>query len=378
MLTALGVLFTSDLLLKGSKSRDILPHLLTLDLWMSHDHSGHDHSHDHGGHDHSHDHGGHDHSHDHGHGGVFSGGHSHDLRGASKRHLKYALFLILGYMFVEVVGGVLSGSLALIADAGHMLTDAASIALALVAMYYAERAATAKHTYGFQRFEILAALANALTLWLIVAVILHQAYQRLSSPPEIEGGLMLAVGFVGLLVNVGAAVILHKSVSHSVNVEGAYQHVIADLLGSVGVVISGVLIWAFGWQLADLIVTVVLSLLILWGTWGLLSRVVHVLLEGVPKHIDVHKMCRAIEELPGVALIHDIHVWTLSPGSDALTAHVLIDPEYEGKQDGILLKLRQVISGDYGIGHLTIQLETQLTGCTEDHHVDNLLALAEM
>ncbi|MDE2771377.1 MAG: cation diffusion facilitator family transporter [Bacteroidota bacterium] len=333
----------------------------------------HDHSHDHGGHDHSHDHGGHDHSHG---GGL--GGHTHDLRGASKRHLKYALFLITGYMFVEVVGGIISGSLALIADAGHMLTDAASIGLALVAMYYAERTATAKHTYGFQRFEILAALANALTLWLIVAVILYQAYQRLSSPPEIEGGLMLAVGFVGLLVNVGAAVILHKSIGHSVNVEGAYQHVIADLLGSVGVVISGILIWAFGWQLADLVVTVILSILILWGTWGLLKRVVHVLLEGVPKHVDVHEMCRAIEELPGVALIHDIHVWTLSPGSDALTAHILIDPDYGGKRDEMLRSLRKIIGDDYGIAHLTIQLETQLTGCTEDHHVDNLLALAKM
>ena len=135
---------------------------------------------------HGHHHGGHDHSHDHSHDGGL-GGHTHDLRGASKRHLKYALVLITGYMFVEVVGGIISGSLALIADAGHMLTDAASIALALVAMYYAERTATAKYTYGFQRFEILAALANALTLWLIVAGILYQAYQRLSSPPEIEG-----------------------------------------------------------------------------------------------------------------------------------------------------------------------------------------------
>ena len=361
----------------------------------AHDHGGHDHDHDHGSHDHGHDshdhgahdhddheddHGGHDHAahaHSHSHSHGFGGhDHSHELRNASKRSLFGAFFLITGYMFVEVVGGILSGSLALIADAGHMLTDAASIALAMVAMHYAEREATAQRTYGFHRLEILAALLNALTLWLIAAWVVVEAYHRMTDVPDVEGGLMLTVGVIGLFVNVGAAWILHSSSEHSVNVEGAYQHVIADLLGSIGVVISGILIWAFGWYLADPIVSVVIAIIILRSTWGLLAKVVHVLLEGVPDHIDVYKLCHKIESVPGVTLIHDVHVWTISPGNEALTAHVLIDPEYMGEQEDLRRRLRTIASRDFGIGHITLQLETSSDGCTEDHHVDHLLSHA--
>ena len=195
---------------------------------------------------------GHDHSHDHSHG---LGGHEHDLRGASKRSLKSALVLIVGYMFVEVVGGILSGSLALLADAGHMLTDAASIGLALVALHFSNRAASAERTFGYRRLEILAALVNALTLWLIAGGVVVEAYRRFMDVPDVEGGLMLSVGSIGLLVNIAAAWILHKSAEHSVNVEGAFRHVIADgicrccrvryslLLGSVGVVVSSAGQW---------------------------------------------------------------------------------------------------------------------------------------
>ena len=347
---------------------------------MSSDHS-HDHDHSHGGHDHDHSHGGHDH--DHSHGGGFFGGHSHshDLRGASKRNLWWAMGLIAGYMFVEIVGGIVSGSLALLSDAGHMATDAASIGLALLAMHYAERAATAERTFGYQRLEILAALANALSLWLIVAGIMFEAYRRLDARDfEVEGPLMLTVGSIGLLVNIVAALILARSAGHSVNVEGAYQHVMADLLGSVAVVISGVLIWQFAdnnpnWYLADPIVSVVLSLIILRATWGLLRKVVHVLLEGAPAHIDVQKLCERIEMVPHVTLIHDIHVWTISEGSEVMSAHIIIDREYEGSQDTILANLRKVVTGEFGIGHVTIQLETSGRQCKEEtHHVDYLLS----
>ena len=339
---------------------------------VHHGHDHHDHGHDH--HDHGHDHHGHDH-HDHHSHGLFSGhDHSHDLRGASKRSLTTAFVLITSYMFAEVVGGILSGSLALIADAGHMLTDAASIALALVAMHFAGKAASAERTFGYHRLEILAALLNALTLWLIAAWVAIEAYDRFREVPDVEGGLMLTVGSIGLIVNIVAAWILHGSAEHSVNVEGAFQHVMADLLGSVGVVISGILVWAFGWTLADPILSVIIGILILLSTWRLLAKVVHVLLEGVPEHIDVYKLCNEIEEVEGVTLIHDIHVWTIAPGYDALTAHVLTDPEYSGDNLELQRRLREIASHDFGIEHVTIQVEPSPEGCTEHHHVDHLYA----
>ena len=198
------------------------------------------------------------------------GDHSAELRGAGKRSLTLALVLVVAYMFVEVVGGLLSGSLALIADAGHMLTDAASIGLALAAMHFATRAASTRRTFGYHRLEILAALVNGLTLVGISIWVIVEAYQRFLDPPTVQGGMVLTVGSVGLLVNLAAAWILHGSAKHSVNVEGALQHVIADLLGSVAVVVSGVLIWAFGWYLADPILSAFIGVLILAGTWRLL------------------------------------------------------------------------------------------------------------
>ena len=297
------------------------------------------------------------------------------MRNASKKSLIGALILITSYMFVEVIGGILSGSLALIADAGHMLTDAASIGLALVAMQFATRAASAERTFGFHRLEILAALVNALTLWLIAAWVVVEAFHRLQEAPAVEGLLMLSVGTIGLIVNVLAAWILHRSSEHSLNVEGAFQHVMADLLGSVGVVISGTLVWAFGWTLADPIVSVVIAVLILLSTWRLLAKVVHVLLEGVPEHVDVFRLCSKMEDVEGVVLIHDIHVWTIAQGYDALNAHVLVDRELAaGELDPLLRRLRKIASQDFGIQHITIQMEQSLDGCTEHHHVDHLHA----
>ena len=278
-------------------------------------------------------------------------------------------------MFAEVIGGILSGSLALIADAGHMLADAASIALALLAMQFATRSASAERTFGSHRLEILAALVNALTLWLIAAWVVVEAFHRLQEVPQVQGLLMLSVGTIGLIVNVLAAWILHRSSEHSLNVEGAFQHVMADLLGSVGVVISGTLVWAFGWTLADPIVSVVIAVLILLSTWRLLAKVVHVLLEGVPEHIDLFRLCSKMEDVEGVVLIHDIHVWTIAQGYDALNAHVLVDRELPaGELDPLLRRLRKIASHDFGIQHITIQMEQSIEGCTEHHHVDHLHA----
>ena len=318
---------------------------------------------------------GHGHSRDLGH--SHDVGHSHDLRGASKRNLKLALVLIAGYMVAEVVGGILSGSLALIADAGHMLTDAASIALALAAMHFSGRAASARRTFGYHRLEVLAALVNGITLWGISIWILIEAYGRFTSTPEVQGGIVLVIGSAGLVVNIGAAAILRRSAKHSVNVEGAYQHVIADLLGSVAVVVSGVLVWAFGWHIADPILGVLIGILILVSTWRLLAKVVHVLLEGAPDHVDLDSLCRLFEEVDGVDRVHDIHAWTLAPGYEALTAHVTVKDGYELQAgDGTILnRLREIAYGRFDLQHVTLQLETSADDCNEDHQ-EEMLALS--
>ena len=335
-----------------------------------HDHGSHD---DHSGHNHDdhddHGHGGHDHD-DH-------SGHAHDFRDASRRSLIIALVLISGYMVAEVVGGILSGSLALIADAGHMLTDAAAIGLALLAMTLANREASTTRTWGFHRTEILAAMINALSLWLIAAWIVFEAYERFSHhhEMEIEGGLMMAVGIGGLIVNIIAAYILHASSEHSMNVEGALQHVIADLLGSIGVIISGILIIAFNWTIADPIISVVIALLIVLGSWRLVAQVIHVLLEGSPDRIDMYRLCSEMEEVEGVTIIHDVHCTTITSGYEALTAHVLIDPEHSDDFDHILREMRRIATQDFGIAHVTLQVERTTAGCEEEsHHVGHLLA----
>ena len=300
--------------------------------------------------------------------------HSHDLRSAGKRSLVIAFALIAGFMFVEVIGGILSGSLALLADAGHMLTDAASIALALAAMHFAGRSHSVQRTFGYHRLEILAALVNALALWVIMAWIIFEAYQRFNSTPEVDAEIMFSIGVIGLCVNIGAAWVLHGSSGHNLNVRGAFLHVIADLLGSVGVIISGTLIWLFGWTLADPVASVVIAVLILVSSWKLMKKVVHVLLEGTPEHVDVYHLCGKLEAVEGVTLVHDIHVWTLSEGNEALTAHVLIDPDYPGDVEALRLRLRDIVYHDFGIGHITLQVEKSLEGCTEDHHFDHLTA----
>ena len=333
------------------------------------DHAGHDHD-DHGHDDHS----GHDH-HGHGHGGH---DHAAELRSVSKRRLSIALSMISTYMVAEVVGGVLSGSLALISDAGHMLTDALAIVMALVAMKLGERAASATRTFGYYRTEILAALANVVGLWLIVAWICFEAYHRFHELSvghlEIEGPIVLYVGLGGLAINLITAYMLHAASGHSLNVEGALQHVMADLLGSVGVVVSAALIMGFGWTMADPIISIVIALLILNGTRGLISKIVNVLLEGAPEHLDVYKLCSDIEDVEGVTIIHDVHAWTITSGMVSFTAHILIDPSYPGDKDELLRRIKDLAHDNFGITHATIQLEESVLGCKEDHHVDHLVS----
>ena len=298
-------------------------------------------------------------------------GHGQDHRSASRRSLSISLVLITVYMVVEVVGGLVSGSLALLADAGHMLTDGAAIGLALLAIWVSGRPASIEQTFGFHRTEILAAMLNALGLWLIAALIFFEASRRFGDSPDIDGGLMLGVGAVGLLVNLAAAWVLHRSAAESLNVEGAFLHVVADLLGSVAVVAAGVLVLFFGWDVADPIFGILIGVLILASSFRLLWKVVHVLMEGTPSHLDLHQLCQRLEELEGVTGVHDIHAWSITTGYDALSAHVTADASSMNDPIPMLQRLRDIASSEFGIGHVTIQLEDSMDGCEEDHHIEH-------
>ena len=339
------------------------------DAHAEHEHAGQNHD-DHSGHDHD-DHSGHDHS-----------GHAHnhaaELREASRRSLIIALFLIGGFMIVEVLGGIFSGSLALLADAGHTLTAAASIALALVAVWIAGQPKSIERTFGYQRTEVLAAAFNALSLWVIAGWIVWEAVERFSNHHEIhiEGGLMLIVGAIGLAVNILAAFVLHSGSKHSLNVDGAFKHVMAALMGSVGVVISGVIVILTDWVLIDPILSVGIALLIVVSSWRLVLKSVNLLLGGVPEHIDLYALCAEIEDVPGVTLIHDVHVFTVTSNFDLMTAHVLVEPSYQGYEGEIQRQLRLIATENYNLHHVTFQLCYSAADCTENHHVSHLEAVA--
>ena len=297
------------------------------------------------------------------------------------RSLVIALVLISGFMVAEVVGGIISGSLALLADAGHMITDAAAIGLALLALAVSRREATGASTFGFRRTEVLATMLNALSLWLIAAWILWEAYHRLNvhfahdEATVIEIEWMLIVGGIGLLVNIVAAWVLHSSAQHSMNVEGAMKHVLADMLGSIGVIISAIVIYFTEWYFVDPILSVLIVVIILASTWRLTMKVYNVLMEGAPEHIDVYGLCDEILELEGVTVIHDVHVWSLVSGYDMATAHILVDPDFTTNDlEELRLAVRDLMLNKYGISHVTVQLEQHTQSCVEDHHVDNLIA----
>lgn len=274
-------------------------------------------------------------------------------------------------MFVEVVGGILANSLALLADAAHMVTDAASLALALVAIWVAGMSPSPRQTYGFYRTEMLAALANALFLWLVAAWVFYAAYQRLQNPPDVRGSIMVSVGAVGLLVNVATLWVLRRSAGHSLNVRGAFIHVLGDLLGSIGVVAGGILVITLGWTLADPIFGMVIGLLVLFSSTRLLWDVVHVLMQGTPVQLNLDLLCRRLEQMEGVTGIHDLHVWSLTSGYDVLSAHATTSTSSLEAREHVLEHLREVASKEFNINHITIQLEVSSQGCEEAHHVSH-------
>ena len=259
-------------------------------------------------------------------------------------------------MLAEAVGGWLVNSLALLADAGHMLTDVAALSLTLAAIWFASRPATAKKTFGYYRLEILAAFVNGVALVLISLFVIYEAYERWTSPPEIEGASLTVIAAGGLLVNIVCAYILHGDHRHDLNMRAAWLHVVGDALGSVTAIIAGVLIIAFGWLWADALCSVLISLIIVFSAWNLIRESVNVLLEGTPAHINLAAVEEAILETEGVNGIHDLHIWTIASGIEALSAHVSHDETIV--QAELLKHLRLRLHDKFGIDHLTIQMET--------------------
>lgn len=281
--------------------------------------------------------------------------HSHG-RSASSKRLAITLALVLAYMIAEVIGGLVSGSLALLADAGHMFSDAASLGLALFAIRVARKPPTPEKTYGYHRAEILAALVNGATLVAIAIFIVIEAWERIQEPPEVRGGLLLAVAAGGLAVNLAGLWILRGGHEESLNVRGAWLHVLGDTLGSVQAIVAGLLIWLYGWHWVDPVASVLIAVLVTWSAWALLRETVDVLMEGTPKHIDLEAVRAAITGLEGAEAVHDLHVWTITSGMESLSAHVRTSVR---RGPGLLREIREVLHRRFGIDHATIQLEAE-------------------
>lgn len=324
----------------------------------NHDHrDDHSHKHEDG---HHHDHGGsqsHPHSHSHGH----HHGHSHDhhaARSGGKKGLLIALAITGSIAVLEFVGGLVTNSLALLSDSGHMLSDASSLVLSLFALWFASRAANSRKTYGYYRTEILVALLNGVTLFVIAAIIIWEAYGRLLEPPVVSSGTMIIIASIGLLANLASAwALVRKSdVKGNINMRSAYLHVLGDALGSIGAILGGIVMLVFDWYIFDPIVSVVVALLILKGAWGVISQSLHVLMEGTPYGVDLGEMKSQLERIPGVIEVHDLHVWSITSGMNALSCH-LVTEEEQGQQL-ILQEAIRTLEEKFNIGHTTIQIET--------------------
>jgi len=289
-------------------------------------------------------------------------GHNHGPVSATGRHrsrLVVALCITLTIMVVEVVGGLASGSLALLADAGHMLTDAAGVGLALLAATFAARPATPERTFGYHRLEILAAVVNALLLFGVAGFVLVEAARRLAAPPEVSSGLMLTVAVVGLVANAVSLAVLRGGQTESLNVRGAYLEVLGDLLGSAAVIVAAVVVAVTGYARADAIASALIGLMILPRTWGLLKEAVDVLLEATPRGVDLAAVRGHLLSTPGVVDVHDLHAWTITSGMPVLSAHVVVERQIltGGGGGQVLDRLCECLSGHFDVEHCTFQLE---------------------
>jgi cobalt-zinc-cadmium efflux system protein len=269
--------------------------------------------------------------------------------------LGIVLALTLAFTAVEIVGGLLTGSLALLADATHMLSDNLALTLALVAVWLAGRPSTPERSFGYQRAEILAALANGVILVALAIWIFVEAWGRLSDPPDVLAGWMALVALGGLIVNIVAATILHRGGHDTLNMRAAFRHVVADALGSAGVLVAAIVILVTGWRYADPLAGALIGVLVLGSSWGVLRDSVHILLEGAPRGIDMQELGRRLTETPGVVEVHDLHVWTITSGFPALAAHVLV--ERGDDCHARRRELEELLLREYGIEHTTLQVD---------------------
>jgi cobalt-zinc-cadmium efflux system protein len=284
---------------------------------------------------------------------------SHLLVSSNQRRLLIALSITALMTAVELAGGLLSNSLALIGDAGHMFTDTLALGLSFYALNLAKRPATQTKTYGYYRAEILAALTNGVILILVSGYIFYEAYQRIVAPPEVHGGLMVIVAAVGLVANVMGISVLRFGKTRNLNVKGAFLHMLSDTLSSIGVIAAGAIILLTGRTIADPIISIVIGILILRGAGGLVSESVNILLEAVPKNLDVSQISDAIRGVKGVKDVHDMHLWAITSDIYAISCHLLIEDQMVSNCTQIVDDVNQMLGQKFGISHSTVQLECE-------------------
>ncbi|MFF2290766.1 cation diffusion facilitator family transporter [Peribacillus butanolivorans] len=303
----------------------------------------------------------HGHSHDHGH---------HHHHSENKKALLASFLLISTFMVVEVIGGFMTNSLALLSDAGHMLSDAAALGLSYTAIRLGEKKATQRKSYGYKRFEIIAACLNGLTLIVISVFIFIEAIRRFVNPPEVQSLGMLMISIIGLLVNIIAAwILMSGDKEDNLNVRSAFLHVIGDMLGSVGAIAAALLIYFFDWGIADPIASVVVAMLIIISGVRVVRDSFHILMEGTPDRVDMEEVKTSLKELPNVSDVHDLHIWTITSGFLTMSCHVVI--EENGNHDTVLAEAQKLLHDQFGIEHSTIQVERLEVGCPNPHETCN-------
>lgn len=310
-----------------------------------------------------HHHGHHHHGHSHGH------GHHHHHNG-NKKALFWSFVIIATFMGVEVIGGFLTNSLALLSDAGHMLSDAVALGLSFFAIKLGEKKATGSKTYGYKRFEIIAAALNGITLIVISLYIFIEAYRRFIDPPEVQSLGMLLISVLGLFVNIIAASILMKGdKDHNLNVRSAFLHVLGDMLGSVGAIAAALLIYFFGWGIADPVASIVVAVLIIISGLRVTQESFHILMEGAPLQIDQDQVKKALLKIPNVGNIHDLHIWSITSGFSMLSCHMSVTEV--DVHDDVLHQAQSILHDQFGIEHSTIQVESETLGCPSHHGTCN-------
>lgn len=289
---------------------------------------------------------------------------NHSKSRVQRRSIWAALCLTALFMVVEFVGGILTNSLALMADAGHMLTDVAALGLSTFALWFSARPATESKTYGFYRVEILAALVNGITLGVLSLIIFYESCLRLSHPPEVKSGAMLLIAVLGLVVNLASAYFLHEVQHANLNLKGAFLHVVGDAISSLGAIVAGMLMYLWKWYWADPLASTLVGVLILYNAWGLVRDAVDILLEGAPAHVNLEAVRQELSKVSGVESIHDLHVWTLTSGIHALTCHAQVVANADKHR--VLEALKLLVWQQFKIDHSTIQLEEScFTSCAE-------------